>query len=67
MDPSNVEYSTSEEGFPTLKDKTQTKFKYNIIYEINCIQSIKNKENKTALAEHAFTNKHSFILKIQKL
>ena len=69
----------------TLKDKTQTKFKYNIIYEINCIQcnkkyigqtclflhnrlleharSIKNKENKTALAKHAITNKHSFDFK----
>ena len=75
--------------FPTLKDKTQTKFKYNIIYEINCIQcnkkyigqtcrflhnrlleharSIKNKENKTALAEHAITNKHSFDFKNTKI
>ena len=68
--------------FPTIKDKTQTKFKFNIIYEINCIQcdkkyigqtsrylhnrfleharSIKNKESKTALAEHALTYKHYF-------
>ena len=75
--------------FPTLKDKTQTKFKYNIIYEINCIQcnkkyigqtycflhnrlledarSVINEENKTALAEHAITYKHSFDFRNTKI
>ena len=68
---------------------TQKKFKYNIIYEINCIQcnkkyigqtcrflhtrllenarSVKNEENKTALAEHAITYKHSFDFKNTKI
>ena len=77
-----IENTLQKKMFPTLKDKTQKKFKNNIIYEITCIQcnkkyigqtcrflhnrlleharSVKNKENKTALAEHATTYKHSF-------
>ena len=74
-----------KKNFPTPKDRTQKKFKYNVIYEINCIQcnkkyigqtcrflnkrlfeharSVRNKENKTALAEHATSYKHSFDFK----
>ena len=87
-----IENTFQKKMFPTLKDKTLTKFKYNIIYEINCIQcnkkyigqtcrflhnrllehtrsikKIENKENKTALAEHAITNKHSFDFKNTKI
>ena len=84
-----IENTLQKKMFPTLKDKTQTIFKYKINYEINCIQcnkkyigqtcrfihkrlleharSVKNKEKKTALAEHAITYKHSFDFKNTKI
>ena len=84
-----IENTFQKKMFPTLKDRTQKKFKYNVIYEIHCIQcdkkyieqtcrflhnrlleharSVNNKENKTALAEHATSYKHSFDFKNTKI
>ena len=83
-----IENSFQTKLFATLKDRTQKKFKYNVICEINCIQcnkkyigqtcrflhnrlleharSVKNKDDKTALAEHATSYKHSFDFKNTK-
>ena len=85
----NIENTFQTKIFPTPKDRIQKKFKYNVIYEINCIQcnkkyigqtcrflhnrlleharSVKNKENKTALAEYATSYKHSFDFKNTKI
>ena len=84
-----IEILFQKKFFPTLKDRTQKKFKYNVIHVINCIQcnkkyigqtcrflhnrlleharSVKNKGNKTTLAEHATSYKHSFDFKNTKI
>ena len=72
----NISWNTFKKKiFPTLKDRSQKNFiimlftkliASNVIKNILDARSVKNKENKTALAEHATSYKHSLILKIQK-
>ena len=60
-----IENSFQKKLFPTLKDRTQKKFKYNVIYEINCIQCNKKYIGQTCrflhnrLLEHARSVKNN--------
>ena len=47
-----IENSFQKKLFPTLKDRTQKKFKYNVIYDINCIQCNKKYIGQTCRFLH---------------